>query len=76
MIVKKRSKARVFQCSRSLKWLGRSVGKRNQSSIARQAMKDRGIIKKVIELIGKLLSKELTHLASLKTGSMLRDRSY
>ena len=75
MIVKKHSKARVFQCSRSLKSLVRSAGRRNRSSIARQAMKDNGIRKKVIERMGRLMSKELTHLASLKAGSMLRDRS-
>ena len=65
----------MFQCSRSLKSLGRSVGTRNRSSIARQAMKDSGIRRKVVERMGRLLSKELTHLASQKAGSMLRDRS-
>ena len=75
MIVKKQSKARVFQLSRSLKSLGRSVGRRNRSSIARQVVKDNWIRKKVVERMGKLLSKELTNLASLKTNSLLRNRS-
>ena len=75
MIVKKQSKARVFQLSRSLKSLGRSVGRRNRSSIARQVVKDNRIRKKVVERMGKLLSQELTNLASLKTNSVLRNRS-
>ena len=75
MVVKKHSKARVFQLSRSLKSLGRSVGRRNRSSIARQAMKDSRIRKKVVERMGKLMSQELTNLASLKSNSMLRNRS-
>ena len=75
MIVKKQSKARVFQLSHSLKSLGRSVGRRNRSSIARQVVKDSRIRKKVVECIGKLMSKELTNLASLKTNSMLRNHS-
>ena len=75
MVVKKHSKARVFQLSRSLKSLGRSVGRRNRSSIARQAMKDSRIRKKVVERMGKLMSQELTNLASLKSNSMLRNCS-
>ena len=75
MIVKKQSKARVFQLSRSLKSLGRSVGRKNRSGIERQVVKDSRIRKKVIECMGKLMSQELTNLASLKTNSMLRNRS-
>ena len=75
MIVKRQNKARVFQLSHSLKSLGRSVGRRNRSSIAHQAIKDTRIRKRVIERMGKLLSTELNRLSSVKVGSMLRDHS-
>ena len=65
----------MFHLSHSLKPLARSVGRRNRSSIARQAMKDKRIRKKVVELTGKLLSKELTRLSSKKVNSRLRDCS-
>ena len=65
----------MFQLSHSLKRLGRSIGRKNRSSIAHQAMKDTRIRKRVIERMGKLMSKELTQLASLKANSMLRDQS-
>ena len=73
--MKKQNRARVFHLSHSLKPLARSVGRRNRSSIARQAMKDKRIRKKVVELTGKLLSKELTRLSSKKVNSRLRDCS-
>lgn len=75
MIVKKQSKARLFQVSHSLKSLGRSVGRRSRSSIARQVVKDSRIRKMVVERMGKFLSQELTNIASLKTNSVLRNRS-
>lgn len=58
-----------------MKPLARSIGRRNRSSIARQAMKDTRIRKIVVERMGKFLSKELTHLSSIKVDSMLRDCS-
>ena len=73
--MKKQNKARVFKLTRSLKSLARSVGWRNRASIARQAMKDDKIQKKVVELMGKLLSKELSHVTSLKAKSLLCKRS-
>ena len=74
MIVKKQSKAHVSQRSCSLKSLGRSVGRRNRSSIICRRNRssiicqvvDSQIRKKVVEHMGKLLSQELTHLSSLK----------
>ena len=70
--MKKQNRARVFHLSHSLKPLARSVGRRNRSSIARQAMKDKRIRKKVVELTGKLLSKELTRLSSKKVNFHLK----
>ena len=73
--MKKQSQARVFHLTHSLKPLARSVGRRNISSIARHTMKDSRIRKKVVELMGKLLSKELAHLSSKKVNSHFRDAS-
>ena len=58
--IQEQSKARVFQLNHSLKSLGRSVGRRNRSSIAHQVVKDSRVRKKVVERMGKLLSQELT----------------
>ena len=58
--------------TRSLKTLGRCVGRRSRSAIARQAIKDVRIRNKVIELIGKLLAKELTITCSVDANSSLR----
>lgn len=44
-------------------------------AIARQAMKDVKIRKKIVELMGKVMSKELTHLSSRKVNSSLRNCS-
>ena len=44
-------------------------------AIARQAMKDARIRKKVVQLMGKVLSKELTQLSSRKANSSLRHSS-
>ena len=73
--MKKQNRARVFNLTHSLKPLARSIGRRNRKAIARQAMKDAKIKKKVVELMGKVLSKELTHLSSRKVNSSLRDSS-
>ena len=73
--MKKQSRARVFHLTHSLKPLARSVGRRNRSSIARHVMKDSRIRKKIVEHMGKLLSKELARLSSKKVNSHFRDVS-
>lgn len=65
----------MHRLTRSLKTLGRCVGRRSRSAIARQAIKDVKIRNKVIELIGKLLAKELTITCSVDANSSLRNRN-
>ena len=57
---------------RSLKKLGRSVGRANRSAIARQVMKDDRIRTRVVELIGTHLGKEMKKLCTKEVTSVLR----
>ena len=57
---------------RSLKKLGRSVGRSNRSAIARQVVKDERIRTRVIELIGTHLGKEMKKLCTKEVMSVLR----
>ena len=47
---------------RHLRILGRSVGTRNKSAIARQSLRDAGIREKILGCIGKELQCELTQM--------------
>ncbi len=55
-----------------LKTLARSIGRKNQASIARQVMKDPRIKEKVLEILAKHVQKEMTVMCSRNTGSVLR----
>ena len=57
---------------RSLKKLGKSVGRANRSAIARQVVKDDRIRSRVIELLGVSMGKEMKKLCSKKVMSLLR----
>ena len=57
---------------RSLKKLGRSVGRANRSAIARQVMKDDRIRTRVVQLIGTHLGKEMKRLCTNEVTSVLR----
>lgn len=70
-MLKKKKSARVYQL-RSLKKLGRSVGRANRSAIARQVMRDDRIRTRVIELIGTHLRKEMKKLCTKVVTSVLR----
>ena len=65
----------MFYLTHLLKPLARSVGRRNRSAIARHVMKDSRVRKKIVEHMGKLLSKELARLSSKKVNSHFRDVS-
>ena len=70
-MLKQKKSARVYQL-RSLKKLGRSVGRANRSAIARQVMKDDRIRTRVVELIGTHLGKEMKKLCTKEVTSVLR----
>lgn len=72
--MKRKKDSRVFALTSSLKRIGRSVGRKNTSSIARQAVLDDRICQKVLVYLGKKLSKEMKAMCSLKANSILRRR--
>ena len=59
----------IRRLSRSLKGLGRSIGRRSRFSIARQSLKDKAIRKKLLEYIGTDIQKELTGMCTVKDQS-------
>lgn len=73
-MIKRRNDYRVHRLSKSLKKLGRSVGFKNRAGIARQAFKDKLIRTKLIPLFGRLLSKEMRSVCSVKASSVLCNR--
>lgn len=65
------SRAHVVTRHSGLKSLA-SVGRKDQSSIARQVMKDSEIKDKVLKILAKDVNKEMKVLLSKKYGSILR----
>ena len=55
-----------------MKKLGKSVGRRNCRSIAKQVMSHRRIRKCILQKVGKLLKKDMEHVCSKKASSSLR----
>lgn len=74
VLVKKNQNARVFPLTRSLKRLGRSVGRCNRGSIARQVVNDDKICQKIVKLLGKKIEREMKTMCKLSTNSVLRRR--
>ena len=75
VIVKKNKTHRVHRVTRSLKSLGRSVGRRNRKSIVNQVIKDSFMKKLVAARLGEFLRKELIETCSPKRNSIFRDKS-
>ena len=72
-MVEKRAdqRVRVQRLTHSLKRLGRSVGRRDRSSIARQVVADRKLLKRTVPLIGKTMAQEMKALCSVDAESIL-----
>ena len=60
---------------RQLQTLGRSVGARNRSAIARQSLTDLGIREKILCNLGKELQNEMTRMCRKKPSSIFRASS-
>ena len=75
VVTKHKSKARVTHVSRSLKKLGKGVGRLNQTSIAREAMNDQRIRERILNVLGEKIWKEMKAMCSLMDISILRDTS-
>ncbi len=74
--MKKQRASRVFRLSRSLKWLGRSVGRRNRKSIALQAVQDKRICMQVVKFLGQKITKEMKKMCAKSSNSILRSRNF
>ena len=61
--------------SRSLKKVGRSVGRKKPGAIARQVMAHPKIRKAIVKVMGKVIREDMQRVCSKKTPSMLRKRS-
>ena len=76
VVTKHKSKAHVTHVSRSLKKLGKGVGRINRSSIAREAMNDQRIRERILNILGEKIWKEKKAMCFLTDLSILRDTSH
>ena len=68
-------KSRIDAVLRSLKSVGRSVGRRNRKSIVCQVMKDKRMCKMAAFRIGKVIKRELKQTCKTKEHSVFKDKS-
>jgi len=73
--VEGRKRTQVHRLTRSLKAIGRSVGRRNRAAIARQVLKDPHSRQKVLGVLGKDLQHELSSACTVSCNSGLRNTS-
>ena len=69
------SKHSIHYLTHSMKKVGRSVGRRNCSSIAKQAMNHTRIRQFILKRVGKLIRKDMERICSKQASSILRERS-
>ena len=72
---KHRAAARIKCLPSSWRTLGRSLGRKNRASVARNALKDTGIRQHVLKYLSKDVQKELSVLCSKKVQSVFRIHS-
>ena len=72
---KNRAGARIKCLPSSWRTLGRSLGRKNRASVARNALKDTGIRKHVLKYLSKDVQKELSVLCIKKLQSIFRIQS-
>jgi hypothetical protein len=72
MVVKNKSAHCIHRLSRSLKRLGRSVGRCNERSNINQVMKNARIKNMVIGEVGKLLRKDMMIASSKQNHSLFK----
>ena len=66
------SKHSVHYLTPSMKKLGKSVGRRNSRSVARQVVNHRHIREHVLRQLGRLIRKDMERMCNTKRPSMLR----
>lgn len=69
------SKHSIHHLSKSLKKIGKSVGRRNPGAIARQVMAHARIKREILKCVGRAIRKDMKHVCSKKLSSILRCRS-
>ena len=69
------SKHSIHYLTHSMKKVGRSVGRRNCSSVAKQAMSHTRIRQFILKRVGKLIRKDMERICSKQASSILRKRS-
>lgn len=74
LLEKKNKKSRVFQITRSLKRLGRSLGCCYRNAIAKHAVNDKKICDRIVKLLGKKVQAEMKRMCLLSTDSVLRNK--
>lgn len=72
MLVAGKGRSRVHRLTRSLKRLGRNVGRRRLRSVAGQAVNDDRIRVHVLEILGRNVRKEMHRMSMISTPSYLR----
>ena len=69
------SRHTIHYLAGSMKKIGKSVGRRNCRSIAKQVMSHQRIRKCILLKVGKLIKKDMNNICSNKTSSLLRKRT-
>ena len=69
------SRHTIHYLAGSMKKIGKSVGRRNCRSIAKQVFSHQRIRKCILLKVGKLLKKDMNNICSKKTSSLLRKRT-
>ena len=69
------SRHTIHYLAGSMKKIGKSVGRRNCGSIAKQVLSHRRIRKCILQKVGKLIKKDMDNICSKKASSLLRKRT-
>ena len=69
------SRHTIHYLAGSMKKIGKSVGRRNCRSIAKQVMSHQRIRKCTLQKVGRLLKKDMNNICSKEASSLLRKRT-
>ncbi len=71
--MKGKTRSRVHHLTRSLKKIGKGLGRKNHASITFQAMQHKRVRERILKVMAKDIRKEMTAMCSIMTPSILRD---
>lgn len=75
VVVKNKKRSRIYHLSRSLKPLGKSLGRNTRSSVCKQLMKVKGMREQVLNIVVKIIRSEINQMCSFEVSSVLRKLS-